>query len=99
MALAIAAMTFTACEDVPQPYPTPVPDNNGSNTEVEGATGDGSLENPFNSIAATNEAKKLGSGGVSEQYYYIKGKVVSIATDKNDNVLNFDQGTFGNASF
>ncbi len=99
MALAIAAMTFTACEDVPQPYPTPVPDNNGSSTEVEGATGDGSLENPFNSIAAINEAKKLGSGGVSEQYYYIKGKVVSIATDKNDNVLNFNQGTYGNASF
>ena len=99
MALAIAAMTFTACEDVPQPYPTPDPSTNGSNTEVEGATGDGSLENPFNSIAATSACKQLGSGGVSEQYYYIKGKVVSIATDKNDNVLNFDQGTYGNASF
>ena len=99
MALAIAAMTFTACEDVPQPYPTPDPSTNGSNTEVEGATGDGSLENPFNSIAAISACKQLGSGGVSEQYYYIKGKVVSIATDKNDNVLNFDQGTYGNASF
>ena len=99
MALAIAAMTFTACEDVPQPYPTPDPSTNGSNTEAEGATGDGSLANPFNSVAANSEAKKLGSGGVSEQYYYIKGKVVSIATDKNDNVLNFDQGTYGNASF
>ena len=97
MALAIAAMTFTACEDVPEPYPTPTP-SNGSST-VEGAEGDGSLENPFNAIAANNVAKELGSGNVSEQMYYIKGKVVSIATDKNGNVLNFDQGSFGNASF
>lgn len=97
MALAIAAMTFTACEDVPEPYPTPTP-SNGS-TEIEGAEGDGSLANPFNAIAATNAAKELGSGNVSEQMYYIKGKVVSIATDKNGNVLNFDQGTYGNASF
>ncbi len=97
MALAIAAMTFTACEDVPEPYPTPTPTDN--NKAIEGAEGDGSLENPFNAIAATNAAKELGSGNVSEKMYYIKGKVVSIATDKNGNVLNFDQGTFGNASF
>ena len=63
------------------------------------ATGDGSLENPFNAVAAINEAKKLASGAVSDKAYYIKGKVVSIATDKNGNVLNFDQGTFGNATF
>lgn len=97
MALAIAAMTFTACEDVPEPYPTPTPTDN--NKAIEGAEGDGSLENPFNAIAATNAAKELGSGNVSEKMYYIKGKVVSIATDKNGNVLNFDQGTFGNATF
>lgn len=97
MALAIAAMTFTACEDVPEPYPTPTPSN--GNSAIEGAEGDGSLANPFNAIAATNAAKELGSGNVSEQMYYIKGKVVSIATDKNGNVLNFDQGTYGNASF
>jgi len=29
MALAIAAMTFTACEDVPEPYPTPTTGGNG----------------------------------------------------------------------
>ena len=97
MALAIAAMTFTACEDVPEPYPTPTPTN--GNGQIEGATGDGTLENPFNAIAAANAAKELGSGNVSEQMYYIKGKVVSIATDKNGAVLNFDQGTYGNASF
>ena len=55
MALAIAAMTFTACEDVPEPYPTPTP-SNGS-TEIEGAEGDGSLANPFNAIAATTQPR------------------------------------------
>ena len=62
-------------------------------------SGDGTLENPFNATAATNKAKELASGEVSQQAYYIKGKVVSIATDKNGNILNFDQGTYGNASF
>ena len=97
MALAIAAMTFTACEDVPEPYPTRTPTN--GNGQIEGATGDGTLDNPFNAIAAANAAKELGSGNVSEQVYYIKGKVVSIATDKNGVEQNYDQGNFGNASF
>ena len=67
--------------------------------ETEGATGDGTLENPFNAIAAANTAKALGSGNTSDKAYYIKGKVVSIATDKNGNAQNFDYGTYGNASF
>ena len=74
-------------------------ETSGSSGETGVATGDGSLENPFNAVAATNEAKKLTSGAVSDKAYYIKGKVVSIATDKNGTVLNFDQGTFGNATF
>ena len=74
-------------------------ETSGSSGETGIATGDGSLENPFNAVAATNEAKKLASGAVSDKAYYIKGKVVSIATDKNGTVLNFDQGTFGNATF
>ena len=32
MALAIAAMTFTACEDVPEPYPTPNGGGGGGST-------------------------------------------------------------------
>lgn len=97
MIVAMTAITFTACQDVPAPYELP----GTGNTEegVEGATGEGTLASPFNAAAATNAAMKLESGAVSEQAYFIKGKVASIATDKNGNVLNFDQGTFGNASF
>lgn len=100
MIVAMTAMTFTACQDVPAPYEIPgTGANNPNEGGVEGATGDGTLASPFNAAAATNVALKLESGAVSEQAYFIKGKVVSIATDKNDNVLNFDQGTYGNASF
>ena len=63
------------------------------------AKGTGTLEDPFNAVAATNEAKKLADKEVSEQAYYIKGKVAKIAVDKSGNVQNFDYGTYGNASF
>lgn len=63
------------------------------------AQGDGTLENPFNAVAATNECKKLASGAVSSQAYYIKGKVSKIDTDRNGNVQNFDFGSYGNATF
>ena len=63
------------------------------------AKGTGTLEDPFNAVAATNEALKLASGVVSEKAYYIKGKVSEIAVDKNGNVQNYDYGTYGNASF
>lgn len=100
MIVAMTAMTFTACQDVPAPYELPgTGANNPDEGGVEGATGEGTLASPFNAAAATNAAMKLESGAVSEQAYFIKGKVASIATDKSGNVLNFDQGTFGNASF
>ena len=74
-------------------------DSGSSDTPTGEAKGDGSLENPFNSVAAANEALKLASGAKSDKSYYIKGKVAAIATDKNGNAQNYDYGTFGNASF
>jgi len=64
-----------------------------------GVAGSGTAEDPYN-IAAINEiAAKLEKGQTSEQDYYFKGKVVSIATDKNGVAQNYDNGTYGNASF
>ena len=64
----------------------------GSSTEDSSNTsGDGTLENPFNSVAAIKEAKKLASGEVSQQGYYIKGKVVSVKEQFTEQ--------YGNASF
>lgn len=71
----------------------------GENQPAGEAKGSGTLDDPFNAVAATIEAMKLSSQQVSDKAYYIKGKVASIAVDKNGNVQNFDYGTYGNASF
>lgn len=55
------------------------PGTEGGGTEITGTPkGTGTKDDPFNSVAANAEANKLASGAVSEQGYYIKGKVVSI---------------------
>ena len=42
------------------------------------ATGDGTKENPFNSVAASEYASKLEANAKSDKQVYIKGKVVSV---------------------
>lgn len=56
------------------------------------AEGDGSKENPFNSVAAAAAASKLAADTESEQEYYIKGIVSSVKQ-----AYAADQ--YGNASF
>ena len=64
----------------------------GSTTPSTGqATGDGSKENPFNSVAANQMASKLASGAKTDKQYYIKGKVVSVKEAFS--------AQYGNASF
>lgn len=51
----------------------------GGDTGVTGTPkGTGTKDDPFNSVAANTEAAKLAANAVSEQGYYIKGKVVSV---------------------
>lgn len=80
MLVTMAVAAFVACEDVPEPYDIPGTGNNvpGTSTEIDGGTGDGTLENPFNPIAALNYGNKLASGEESPTYMYVKGKVVDI---------------------
>lgn len=89
--IAMAAFTFTSCEDVPMPYDDP--NNGGDDKPVvsEEPKGDGSLDNPFNALAATNYTSTLGSGETSTENVYIKGVVVSIKE-------NFTT-QYGNAAF
>ena len=61
-------------------------------------TGTGTLEDPFNYVAATNAAAALEQGTVSEQDYYIKGKISNIrfAYDEAHGTATFsisDNGT------
>ena len=65
-ALAMAAFTFTSCEDVPAPYDDPN-DNPIEEPVVIEPAGDGTEANPYNVAAAIQEAEKLGVGEESEQ--------------------------------
>ena len=86
MALAIAAMTFTACEDVPEPYPTPVP----GQKPVVTYEGEGTLEKPYTVADAINYAKSFGQAN-SDKAVYIKGFITTVTEEFTTN--------FGNATF
>lgn len=86
MALAIAAMTFTACEDVPEPYPTPVP----GQKPVVTYEGEGTLEKPYTVADAINYAKSFGQAN-SDKAVYIKGFITAVTEEYSTN--------FGNATF
>lgn len=89
-AVAVSAMTFTSCEDVPAPYGMPDESDNKSETTYE-PTGDGTLDNPFNAAGAIEFTQQLESGQESDRDIYIKGKVVSIREQFSTQ--------FGNATF
>lgn len=71
-ALAIAAMTFTSCEDVPMPYGEPT---NGGDTPTTTYTGQGTANNPY-TVADANNYIKAGVG--LDQNVYVKGKISSV---------------------
>ena len=60
MALAIAAMTFTACEDVPAPYDTPTGGGSGGGGTEVTYEGEGTLEKPYTVADAIKYAKSFG---------------------------------------
>lgn len=89
-AIATIIMAFASCSDVPEPYTLPGKGGSDSKQTIE-PTGDGSIDNPFNSVAANNAASELASGAESSEKYYIKGKVVSI---KENYTTQYGNATF-----
>lgn len=71
-ALAIAAMTFTSCEDVPMPYSEPT--NGGDNTNTT-YTGKGTVSDPY-TVADANKYIKAGVN--LDSTVYVKGKISSV---------------------
>lgn len=71
LVLAMAAFTFSSCEDVPAPYDMPT---KPETLELQ-PTGSGTAADPFN-IAAVE--KYIDEGGSAETEIYVKGKVVSV---------------------
>lgn len=69
--LAMAAITFSSCEDVPAPYNMPTEDE----TPKVQPAGTGTAADPFN-VAGVE--KYIDEGGSAETEVYVKGKVVSV---------------------
>lgn len=69
--LAMAAMTFSSCEDVPAPYNMPT--ENESQKVLPSGTG--TAADPFNVAGAV---KYIEDGGSESELKYVKGKVVSV---------------------
>ena len=75
--LAMAAITFSSCEDVPAPYNMPTEDET---PEVQPA-GTGTAADPFN---VAGVVKYIDEGGSAETEVYVKGKVVSVVQGSFD---------------
>ena len=89
---AMAAVALVACDnDVDAPYGIPGTDANPLGTHIKGGTGAGTIEDPYNVISILNVASQLEAGDQTDDYCYIKGKVVSIKE-------NFTT-QYGNATF
>ena len=86
--LAIAAMTFSSCEDVPAPYNMPQEIEEGEG-ETTTPLGTGSVSDPYN-VAAANQVGAALSAGESTETVYIRGIVSRI--DEID-------PSFGNATY
>lgn len=90
LAIAMAAFTFTSCEDVPAPYDDPNDNPIDEPVTIE-PSGDGTETSPYNVAAIIAEAEKLGAGEESSENVYIKGIVTNITE-------NYDGG-YGNATY
>ena len=90
--LAMAAMTFVSCEDVPEPYSWPTPPETGNEEEVVTPQGSGTLEDPYNVAAAQALIQTLGADVLSEEIY-VKGFISQI-----DDISPVPETTYGNAT-
>ena len=82
LAVALAAFTFTSCEDVPEPYEIPGMGNDDPNTEIIGGEGDGTEASPYNITSVTT----IGTG----TNVYVKGFIVGYISGKS-----FDDAVIG----
>lgn len=78
---AMAAFTFSSCEDVPEPYTMPEKPETPSTGDDGTPEGTGTAADPFN-VAGAN--KYIEDGGSEDAEVYVKGKVVSVKAGSYD---------------
>ncbi len=89
IAMAIAAFTFTSCEDVPEPFGQPI--NPNKEEIVIEPTGSGTEADPYNVAKVTEVTKAMADGEVKNDVY-TKGYICQI--DEIDIT-----GTYGNSTY
>jgi hypothetical protein len=85
--LAMTAMTFTGCEDVPAPYNLPTAGNDTTHVTPPNPSGTGTQDDPFNVAAALNY---ITTGEGLDKTVYVKGVIVGTP--------NIDL-SYGNATY
>ena len=88
--MALAALVFNSCEDVPAPFGLPSGGGDTPTPTVEPA-GSGTAADPYNVAAAIEYAQTLEIGEESPSNIYIKGKIASIREEYTTQ--------YGNATF
>ena len=89
IAMAIAAFTFTSCEDVPEPFGQPI--NPNKEEIVIEPTGSGTEADPYNVAKVTEVTKAMADGDVKSDVY-TKGFICQI--DEIDT-----EGDYGNSTY
>lgn len=84
VALAMTAMTFTSCEDVPMPYNLPQKEDVKPLPEAKGS---GTKEDPYNVAAALGKIKAQ-AANVNTEPMYVKGKIASISSVETATYFN-----------
>ena len=88
IAMAIAAFTFTSCEDVPEPFGQPI--NPNKEEIVIEPTGSGTEADPYNVAKVTEVTKAMADGDVKSDVY-TKGYICQID--------EIDTGQYGNSTY
>ena len=93
-ALAVAAFTFTACEDVPEPYNNPYSTHQGSGEEpvVIDPAGSGTQADPWNVAALLEACNGLAADAFlnNSEDVYVKG----IVTETNEVSTQYGNATY-----
>ena len=87
MMLAMAAFTFTSCEDVPMPYDMPGYTSD-KDEPIAQLVGDGTVENPYNVASALY---LITEGKTTDEAVAVEGIISQID--------EIDTGSFGNATY
>ncbi len=90
--LAMAAMTFVSCEDIPEPYTWPTPPENEE--AVITPSGSGTLEDPYNVAAILEIVKALSAEETLSKDLYVKGIVTDIPDGDNGISSKYNNATF-----